>query len=895
MARKSRVSTNQKQIQAGAQDRRNRRDTAAQIDEVLNDQTSLEIRPRFRKPIAFLETLTPLLEVTLELPVVEPVTAEVDFERFDLFSIPYNNIESFEYKTLTGEITFSMVDVEYSLLEGLLMRFELLKRSGRNLPYANIRFGWATDERLESKAEFFNRGGNKDVFFEHSVRGRLLDAKLEYVEEGYIKATFEFNEETEGLPNKYRELMPYNVLSSAPIISLALARLIGIDIVTAPEETRRAYFRSVSQTVHSLKQRKAPESARIMQLIAQLSPAFRNLQGLVGDPASRSELVKLKDGSTTQSEFGKAISTRQTAEELAAFNQGTFESKNVKDSWEEFRIAIQDIRGLFNRGTNEASARELENKLLPLLYEFRIHPIDCYNFLIDTLRSQIESNPNIKNTVTLVEIKLFDERRLLGRGTDNLFDQTDFNLKAGLNGPDAFLKLPAKKIAVSATDTWNTVLSKITGEMRVGVPEGSEVDAGAKKISDLTAKDAGGKTVKIGTRTINSAGQKISEYQTVKLNIFVAGADAAKTNISAIRTMFADDLAANTASAESAREQLNNAEQAAKDGKDVFFVILSELASDSIFNSAVGGQKIVNAYSYRFQSDDSDTSKFNPAIDREGAALDINWPDVISWAPDLSYLSSISSWNFTNNLKAEVNQGNSTTEGQQISAKETLQDDQTEQQVNKDTGKKVLDEKLKKVPPGEQQTFLLDQQEKSAELIQKTLEDAAFRSEVSRDYPVRAPLAFDKSQVFFPGASNIDSQNAKRSLENFRRRLIIDGSSITGTLTILGDPSYSRHTNGAYLYLKVYNPDGTLSYNTGVYNIIGDATHSISAGQFTTTIELKKDITNERFKRDMLESFNNRDQFIVEDVLQVLCDDQLRSTISEKAKVNAEVEERLGL
>jgi len=249
-----------------------------------------------------------------------------------------------------------------------------------------------------------------------------------------------------------------------------------------------------------------------------------------------------------------------------------------------------------------------------------------------------------------------------------------------------------------------------------------------------------------------------------------------------------------------------------------------------VFMTNLGQQMIAQAYSFRV----NDLAGINDQFFSIGEpnVYNINVMDIQSVSFDFNYYHDINSIAMNARLVGGHRRGEMVVENyikkQVKSLLKQAEDSVANGGVNLTTLKSIRDQ-IKQIDPNAKTS-------------------SAVGPAHSGTYPINVTISDYQSSRMYSG----DLYNAlekKRTIQNIRNEMILVGRQVKCTLTVLGDPSFNSNNITNYkIFLKMLNQDGSLSIFTGLYQIL-QITHEIQAGKFITTINAQIDSSsNEDFQ-----------------------------------------------
>lgn len=194
-----------------------------QITAAAQAETSIFTKPRWQKPAAFLDSLTPAVDIKIRFPRNDFDSMQDDV--FSLFDEPGNFLKSMEYKVAgsdkeTQKITINYIDVGNVVTEIFLLKLKTLDNI-QNIAYAEIDFGWHAPEFLKDL--------KNDVSFTNNILCVVNDVKITIQENGSYDVKLELLYEN-SLPGKLRYLRPASVVSWKPLVRIAQFDFFGLGV-----------------------------------------------------------------------------------------------------------------------------------------------------------------------------------------------------------------------------------------------------------------------------------------------------------------------------------------------------------------------------------------------------------------------------------------------------------------------------------------------------------------------------------------------------------------------------------------------------------------------------------------------------------------------------------------
>ena len=283
-------------------------------------------------------------------------------------------------------------------------------------------------------------------------------------------------------------------------------------------------------------------------------------------------------------------------------------------------------------------------------------------------------------------------------------------------------------------------------------------------------------------------------------------------------------------------------------GNDVLMVVLDVFPTDSIFNSDVGGNRILQAYSYRLGGA-AEGHVHNPGIP---TCWDVSFPDVMSFDVEYDFKTAVTG--IVNVMASQAEAGSA--------AASMMEEAKAVEGVSSDKDLTKQTPAPKELKTEAEKTAVADERAKTVARSHSSVIDAQAQYK-NNGYNLPMRLDSDKGLVYSSAQGDVVA--ARRDMQELRKRILLEAMSYDATIKILGDPGFDLVSMGKYIFLKFIMPDGSLGYFTGVY-VLEKATHEVSSAGFFTTLKVKREATagNDALSAEIFKAAYGRDDLVID-------------------------------
>lgn len=852
-------------------------------------------RPRFLKPSYFLENLTPYVSVRIqvigggsEIDLIElsPPSMSLSKENPSAYNA---NIKHFSFNPIKSKSTIIFTDVDVMAMEvlGALVN-EVQNQSSEIM--LEVEYGWSYPQENKSVSSIIGNTNDDGIearcFFRRTVFMTLDNLEMEY-NSGSTDIILTCSKETT-FPEPFNNFLPYDFLGRYPAITLQMIHTLFVVAIFMKEMTGNPIINPVKKGTYKINEeykkllhflyfeKDIKDSETIIKLInkiyhfyrrdllkyiTDLSPLIvatksyitslnKNEKNLMKNPSLYEPKEKDNNFISIQKMVSSLVGTKEslTKDRVGQVNikrlfdevykvkapttgtQKTTQIDNkgviVKDDEDSiFGGSLFDIHENLRRVIKEKDKqgvepfndplRDLVVELQSCLSDSYIHPWDVFKFCRDAFSVQLEAfkgtnvpsfsearNVEISNSKYL-QIFNFnqDESEILGykvvnKGKESFYTNSD---KTGF--------VSAKSITINPTTAWDATFKNIAEQVFLKVAPETYTQITNNTDAETLKKEK--KNIVLPLRNTFSllykkeAIEKLTVYKTlIQARAGVVGSSQEKEIDKRINEV----------------KSLNNMSPIF-----VNYLDLNESAGQ-IFGQQTGKNAIIQAYSYRtggaLQLVDGDVAgRFNPGYP---SVMDINFPDARNLNIKFNYKNAL------DGIKAVM---------REKIPKSTVADKNYKEATTKlATAEETAKSKLSKKTLETKAQSAIEKTEEETTKENNAIQYQQYNSKLPYTHP--SSLLFKKN--IRSGSTYIQTLQERKMMQEYRKHLMLDVSIVTATLTILGDPVFDQATDSQFIFLKILNPDGSLSFFTGLYRIT-DVNHEITAGMFQTTLELAKD------------------------------------------------------
>lgn len=568
---------------------------------------------------------------------------------------------------------------------------------------------------------------------------------------------------------------------------------------------------------------------------------------------------------------------------------------NYKEILSSFSIneyrRFDELTGKFTNASNNNTLSvigKVKSFMMPILNDIKVHPFevlilatqsieDTYKKIINAKKlkdantqTSTPGNPTpLEDSDNIIIFMPIDPNRILGI-SENI---TPNSISQKANDPFC---IPAKNITLDGTESWKDFIKKVASEIKIGFTKDDADKLKGVGIAPISLADGPYKDIK----NLKYSKGQIDSYMSMEPTVISVSGDKAtiEKTYKKLETVFSLKKfeAINPDPKSSTAVQLVNAINKlgfekyrnikTESRHSVTFIVLGLSNVDVLFNAELAGERVLQSYSFGgFTATDGFFEPLNISSENgiNKTALDINYPDVISFKPEFNFKSAVENSIETQN--ATYNQSRGGAEDISINDLKTKSADEIKAE---DEAKKKQEEEMKKLDPKDRVSKLQAETNEANSSIGAELSQNFTNAIFAPRFSPRLNLNLDRTNITLPGTAEADVANAKRVVENMRRLSALSGKDIIATMVVIGDPSFLMESSGKYIYVKHSNIEGQLTQFTGLY-LINNITHELSAGKFTTTFELRKESTNANLNAQINKSFKT--EVISRNILRELC------------------------
>lgn len=583
-----------------------------ELKNVANKNTSLRVAPFSKKPIAYLNQLTPFIKVTLKLPK-PPVPGKgqkfkiTEYDHIDLFFNPtgkdsnsyFNNyIKAFEYTYEGGgwKCSLSISDISFDFSDMLLLRFRSLEDT--NLTFMDVTFGWTTPE--------YNMRKQKDgIIFQNTVTFQVQEMTEEdsvYEREiklsGVVTSTFP---DAAGLVTPYSIFGPYPLITYNFIkylvepfdVQLSLMGLTSKDPVKNPPKIPAEDIKGKAEFVRNLylagKILGKEDPLKKKTKKQWLDLIFGKSEAKVGG--------KEEEIFPTTSFAGSEIDELKKIFKPGTSGEKTLNSKVITEIYNS-EVFYAFVKGKIqtSASVSENPIRYLVSRVAPICKELKLHPWEAmryfYYSMIEVVRPNVTKSGSSSDSpdYNFIEMDFADvidysgseggpgaktgDLKALKMG-EKIIGYKSESSEATLqtNQEDPYIKLfgiTGDSISVGTGTTWEQLIQSAASKVKVDI--GSLLNSkDAKDFKDASEKFKKTKIPKGGVKAednvkeennmlfIKQFGNKKNlafKFANLNAKMFFASAQTRKTMCETIQLMLEKKYQNNT----NARERLNQIE-----------------------------------------------------------------------------------------------------------------------------------------------------------------------------------------------------------------------------------------------------------------------------------------------------------------------------------------------
>lgn len=900
------------------------------------------VRPRFLKPVYFLDSLAPyisakirisgggIFESTHTIDLLPPSQTTNGHAESSIF-------KSFKFSTKNNEIVLVITNVDQTIIDFLAATFVYLQNTTIS-PTLEIEYGWAYKEKNMSIDEVLADSSSaeradKRVYFRRMLFCTVSDSNVTYTPEGVSELTLTGTKEL-NFPEPFHHFLPYDYLGRTPGITLQMMHTLLAFAIYMSEFKDKNNLKSggkLTQQTHENIQdmccflyyyKQTKNTKYILKIIQSAVLFFRGDLASEVQPANKDNIYayvknyiegdlkkadkdwkgvdrfkKVVKGGAFRNvgRMFRNIAIGQDATNYKNINKflkiyaSTDPNSPIKDFFDIHENLRNELKQTDKKGEiygYYGTFRNFIMELTPLLAESKIHPWAIMEYCLhafDKYFKSMKTNISYGNVPTDQKSDILNSEYYVIKGFNNEqigghFEGSNMPSDSGNTGS---YDVTAEKYAIKAGDiilgpneSWHSLFSKIANHVKIWIDQPTwdrshpgESGADAKKEYSADLKSNTNFKGKAPTNLQAKCVMLQTDEAVDSLEIFLDLVKARNfvettTGVGVIENEIIFDRKTekmgklkiptpeeSTRGKLSAVEKIELAIQNIEDNSPpyILVVFLEPIPGvGTIFDPDNGKNHILQGYSYRAggemathnDADGNVAHQFNPG---HPDVWHVNFPDVVSFDPTFSFRE------VSNDLFTLMKMG---TPG--ISGLTPVEEEKKEEEVKlADINEKIKNQQtIVKNTTNVQQKIKEKIKEKKlrnkGKNISKNISSLSKRKEVFKQmrggpsYISPAPLLFSEDVT---GRQLRASTNEKRKMmQEFRRRVIMNSSLISANMGVLGDPVFDMNSIGKYIFLKFINPDGNLGMFTGVYSI-KSVNQEINAGSYITSFELQKDST----------------------------------------------------
>lgn len=862
-------------------------ESKAKLEKKLRQKTDfIKSKPCFKKPAFYLNQLSPIVKVDIVFFFQKGsrLNSPIEEKRIRLFDeTNQNNITSFKYDVSGGDqgknITLTFVDPRQEITEMLAVQMAALdtytnSASNPKKVRLEIEYGWYINQD-------FRPAGIEDwesIMFTNKLYCIFVDMKTKYAGLNLPETTIIGNAENVDSA-VFRHATPYDIFGPYPATTLIfeeIYRLFSEAFQNFSNNAQKEISRVnlIIQLGRILYTRGIIDNELIIKIIGLAAKYFSvELTKPVTDDKAKNqrsfvaenviELIKkiIYQGHhknfSNDKNFNKKMNLMMEVAHPASNQINKLEKKNnenaaAKNTDDKTTKKLDKLYNKYDKTpvattlyhinfrsridaeiTLQAKDRHFTNFFTTAGTAIhnccKIHPYFLYLYVRNYIYTQLL---NVEEADTNY-IELWDwEVDLRNNLLPNNYIQKDGSAKQdfrcfksiGGNATDEIYFVNATDVALTISETWSNIFRTIFSKMYVKYipPDKKDLNKGLQfELTDTEKKAYSNSVPYIPLPLVSTVFS--CDYIAARKNIKI-WIQALKARKEFSKDVMKQKSTADTdillKEAETALGMVSPGEQY------LIHLVTVKIDPSSAFNADLGRQRIRQAYSYRVGEIYNQGTMFNPG---DPTCWDINFPDVISLDVDHDMLNAARSVATAGRMSGDSTRGsiatknfNQTLVTQYLEeatqyAQANIKNSATEAQLTK------LKEYLTKIQAIDPNCGL--SKNSAARIIPN---------------PINVTIAGSKQSRVYSG-DFYNMLDKKRGIQNLRAAFMFTGVQVSGTMTALGDPSFtSASSMSAYIFLKVINIDGSLSHFTGTY-LTNKISHEIGAGKFTTTFDIQSD------------------------------------------------------
>lgn len=778
--------------------------------------------PLFMKPAFYLDRLAPYLKIRLYIVLDNSSKRYENSERkviekyIDILQDPVNDINNHlisfkaEMPVKADSIEFTLIDVRSEILDFIIMNVTTLGQFGQ-MQYFDIEFGWTVEKSYQNVAV----KDYKNIQFTQNILCPFLGVKVSYDNNGVPRATFSCGID-QGFTGVLRFLNPYNLLGKLPGITLILTNLMTIfneafDKELKDSKNKIINYNDLIQFLCYALYHSGIQDEKISYKIIKDFFMFKEKEKNV-----TINYDKLNSNVSIVSSLSNKNKFKQIG--ISLYDMIVAKPGESQESYSDLFTMM--LAGKIYQGTevNKLFANFFTTLGIAVQEVGVIHPWWVYTYSVNILRQTAEK----KSEIVLFELDGFNIDKTLVSPVKNekTFWDEDFETFGQLNKSskgDTYFK-KANEFVCAVEYGWDNYLKTIANSIKVSMP----VTAETCTFFGIDEKEIDKKNntapVSIGLNFFNCKYKAAKENANQYLNLYEARIKFVKNNEATVFASMKDKILGSLEKAKSNIEAISS--KIIDDGTTYCFLMRDPVPSDAIFNPEIGSNLILQAYSYRADGMYGNRNDFfNPGVPN---CWSVSFPDVIEFTPEIDYHKLIS--DITTNAKMI---------GTFRSQDSIVVDNMIEQKT-----KTLLDQADDLVADGKKDWNLV----KQLQAIKKQIDDLTSPdiNPAISDYKNSNQINFsidDYAHTRVSTDSEYSQMQRKKTVQELRKRIMLTSYPWTASLTVIGDASFGITHGSKYIFIKIINQDGSLSFFSGIY-IIVSFVHEISAGKFITKFQL---------------------------------------------------------
>ena len=854
---------------------------SARVDEISQPA-------RYFKPVFLLQQMTPCIHARVHMKRSDG--SPLVYDLFDQYTNPdtntskpiHNYIKSFEWDMLHKEdpAMLEVVDVDAYFLEELVMRMTAFSRDPTSnslwdgLVYVEMEFGWYVPPTVAAQYSATN------VQFTKTVMGILQKPDIKFDSNGIVRCTFHIRIDSA----LYPPLMwnrPYNDLGTNPAHDIILFEFINdiTNIYTTDFSIKAMVKRKLSDiAIQYIKHMivylqsnyfdGAGEATDIIELIRVIVRMFdKNISAAVMSALNdfgAPQVVNVSNDIKSIANKNWLNTLGLTPSQMLANlqNQETLSVvMNPFDlNWPNMPIGqltaqspatsiwcnhMQNIRNVAMKAftdsvNNDGDVNNVESipeviivnfmeKVTPILLNAKIHPLLMEQYILgrfcqtpdSVIERYNENKPLGERGIDVLYVPIVSNSSIEPKWYwDSLQGKTNVDQKLTFDEKAKWCTKKVKDYTLDISVGWIDYINNIIQNQ---ICNFKFADEESKNTIVSQTKDDPSNTSK------KTKDDPLVQEVDVICNAFVCMPRGSKANIDLIKLII-KAKGGNNSTGEDLIEKARLNKQNFGNNYDVYHDDCVQLwlmkdihPGTSLFNADAGLGNILQAFSYRPNMEDS---TWNPGIpDVKG----INYPDILSFDPTFDYVTAAASV-LQNQRQAEVVNGENESSSailQLLQTANRLASQITNEQKNKNA-KAQTNNDVKQL-----KDVISQLKTQSNDLNNPIFQEANyFNFDID-------PSKSRTEQMYMK-----DAIEGKRKVQDFRRRMLFSSVNMEASLRVVGDASYDINDLGKYIYLKVSQPDGGVSFFTGLWTVL-NIKQAISAGKFETTFSLRLETTSD--------------------------------------------------